>query len=187
VTITTIDPRLALVVVDLQKGFLGTSTTPYPMAEVIQQAAKLATSFRSRDLPVVLVNVTGGAPGLTETGRHNASRPPDWADLVDALDARPSDVRITKKRWGAFHETPLDATLRALGVTQVVLAGVATSVGVESTARSAYEHEYNVILATDAMSDIDSAAHTNSIERIFPKLGELGSVDEILALIGNTL
>jgi nicotinamidase-related amidase len=185
--VTTIDRRPALVVVDLQKGFLGVPTAPYPFEEVVRQAARLATYFRDHDLPVVLVNVMGAAPGRTETGRHRANRPPEWADLVDELDVQESDLRITKQRWGAFHETSLDAVLRGHSVTQIVLTGLATSIGVESTARAAYEHGYNVVLATNAMTDIDSAAHANSIERIFPRLGETGSVDEILALLGGTL
>lgn len=93
---------------------------------------------------------------------------------------------MTKLRWGTFHDTSLDAYLQEHGVTQVVLAGIHTSVGVESTARSAYEHGYHVILATDAMTDRDPDAHQNSIERIFPKLGETASTAQILDLLDRT-
>lgn len=94
----------------------------------------------------------------------------------------PSHDRQTCKR--AFHGTDLDLRLRRRGVTQVVLGGVATSIGVESTARSAYEHGYHVTLATDAMTDMDAEAHRNSVEKIFPRLGEADSADAILALLG---
>jgi nicotinamidase-related amidase len=67
-----------------------------------------------------------------------------------------------------------------------VLTGIATSLGVESTARAAHEHGYHVTLATDAMTDIDADAHHNSIERIFPKLGELGTTAEIIELLAKT-
>jgi nicotinamidase-related amidase len=77
----------------------------------------------------------------------------------------------------------LEQHLKALSVTQVVLAGVATSVGVESTARQAHELGLNVTLVTDAMTDINSDAHFNSITRIFPKLGETGTTQEIMALL----
>ena len=119
-------------------------------------AAALARTFRQHDLPVVLVNVTGRAPGRTDAGRHGSAAPlpAGWADIVDELDRQPDDL-ITKRRRSAFHDTGLDTLLRDLGATQVVLAGVSTSAGVESTTRSAHDHGYHVVLATDAMADHD--------------------------------
>jgi len=182
--VSMIDPRAALVVVDLQKGLLGAPTTPLPMNEVVRQAARLARAFRTCGLPVVLVNVDGGAPGRTEADGHSgAQRPVDWSELADDLEAQPDDILITKQRWNAFHGTSLHDALSQLGVTQAVVSGVATSVGVEGTARGAYDHGYNVVLALDAMSDIDAAAHANSAERIFPRLGEIASVEQIIELL----
>jgi nicotinamidase-related amidase len=86
---------------------------------------------------------------------------------------------------GAFTNTDLEARLKGLGVTQVVLAGVATSIGVESTARHAYELGFNVTLAIDAMTDLSLEAHDNSVARIFPRLGETGSTQEIVDLLGR--
>ncbi len=183
--LTTMDPRPALVVIDLQKGIV-TVPTVHPIAEIVERAASLAAAFRRHGLPVVLVNVAGGAPGRTETRRPAVTPPADWTDLVAELDAQPNDYRVTKMRWGAFHGTSLDATLRELGVTQVVVAGVATSVGVETTARAAYEHDYHVVLAVDAMTDRDPAAHQHSVERIFPKLGETATTSEILEMLEKT-
>ncbi|MEA2508758.1 MAG: hypothetical protein QOG21_840 [Actinomycetota bacterium] len=181
-TLSTIDSKPALIVIDLQKGVLGLSTV-HPVEDVVERAATLAAGFRRHGLPVVLVNVAGRAPGRTEAGQSGFSPPPDWTELSEELDPQPDDLRVTKTRWGAFHETPLDASITKLGVTQIVLAGIATSAGVESTARSAYEHGYNVVLATDAMTDRDPDAHTNSIERIFPKLGETATTSEILDML----
>ena len=93
---------------------------------------------------------------------------------------------MTKRNWGAFYGTDLDLQLRRRGITQVVLAGIATSIGVESTARAAHEHGYQVTLATDAMTDLDPEAHRNSIERIFPRLGERGTTDEVITLLART-
>jgi nicotinamidase-related amidase len=93
---------------------------------------------------------------------------------------------VTKRTWGAFTNTGLDEHLKNLGVTQVVIAGVATSIGVESTARHAHEHGFNVTLAVDAMTDISREAHTNSITRIFPRLGETGTSQEIIDLLCST-
>lgn len=90
---------------------------------------------------------------------------------------------MTKRSWGAFTNTDLYEHLRELGVTQVVIAGVATSIGVESTARQAYEHGFHVTLAVDAMTDMNPDAHHNSVTRIFPRLGETGTTDEIIELI----
>jgi nicotinamidase-related amidase len=184
--LTTLDPRSALIVIDLQKGIVQAPTV-HPAVEIVERSAALADAFRKHGLPVVLVNVTAGAPGRTDT-----SRPPgivassDWADLVDELSAQPGDLLITKQRRSAFHDTGLDVNLHGLGVTQVVLTGISTASGVESTARSAYDHGYHVVLATDAMTDTDPDAHANSIERIFPKLGETATTAEILDMLAVT-
>ena len=183
--LSTIDPKPALVIIDLQKGVAAIPSV-HPMAEVVANAAELANAFRDHGLPVVLVNVTAGAPGRTEAPPRSGARPADWTDLMEELDAQPDDLRVTKLRWGAFHETPLDAHLKQLGVTQVVVAGVATSIGVESTARAAHEHGYHVVLATDAMTDTNADAHENSVERIFPRLGERGTTAEIVELLAKS-
>jgi nicotinamidase-related amidase len=184
--LTTLGPKPALVVIDLQKGIVSSHTGP-AVDDVVKQAASLATSFRRHGLPVVLVNVTGRAPGRTEAGWSAGASvpPPGWADLIDELDTQPDDHLITKRRRSAFHDTGLDTRLRDLGVTQVILAGLSTSGGVESTARSASDYGYHVVLATDAMTDTDAAAHANSIERIFPKLGETATTAEILDTLDN--
>jgi nicotinamidase-related amidase len=182
VPVTELDPRTALVVVDLQKGVV-TLPTAEPPAAITERAATLAAAFRKRGLPVVLVTATAGAPGRTERPRSLAGRPADWTELVPELDRQPEDLTVTKGTWGAFHGTTLHEQLTRLGVTQVVVVGIATSKGVESTARAAYEHGYNVTLAVDAMTDMDPGAHENSVTRIFPALGETGRTADILALL----
>ncbi|MGC3962930.1 MAG: isochorismatase family protein [Rhodocyclaceae bacterium] len=180
--ITTLDPKTALVVIDLQKGIVALPTAA-PAADIVACGARLAAAFRRRGLPVVLVNVAGGAPGRTEQARRSGELPPDWAVLVDELDPQPTDLLVTKRTWGAFTGTGLKDLLAERGVTQIVLAGISTSIGVESTARQAHEHGLNVTLAVDAMTDTNADAHANSVTRIFPRLGETGSTEEILALI----
>ena len=73
--------------------------------------------------------------------------------------------------------------MKALGVTQVVIAGVATGTGVEATARQAYEQGFNVTLAIDAMTDMRPEAHDYSIRNVFPRLGETGATQEIVDLL----
>ena len=180
--ITALDPKAALVVIDLQKGIVALPTA-HPMDAVVRNAADLAAAFRRHGLPVVLVNVTAGAPGRTEQAPRMRDFPTGWAELIPELDQQPSDHLVTKQTWGAFTGTDLGAYLKGLGVTQVVLAGVSTSAGVESTARHAHELGFNVALAIDAMTDMNADAHTNSVERIFPRMGETGTTRDIIALL----
>src|SRR5580658_10193005 len=128
--LTKLDAIPALIVIDLQKGVAGMPTV-HPASEVIGRAAQLARAFRERGLPVVLVNVTGAAPGRTDAGPRNFSFPADWTELVPELERQPGDYIVTKQRVGAFIGTSLDVYLRQHDVTQIVLAGVSTSFGVE--------------------------------------------------------
>ena len=150
--LTTLDPNPALVVIDLQKGIVSDT-----VAHVVRHAAALAKAFRRHSLPVVLVNVTGRAPGRTDAGGRGSAGPlpAGWADIIDELERQPDDHLITKRRRSAFHDTGLDTLLRDLGVTQVVLA-------------------------TDAMADHDPDSHRHSLERVFPKLGETATSAEIV-------
>jgi nicotinamidase-related amidase len=182
--VTTLDPRTALIIIDLQKGIVAFPTV-HPVGEIIKHAAELADAFRRKGLPVVLVNVNAGAPGRTEQAPRMKAFPEGWADLVPELNQQPQDLTVTKRTWGAFTNTGLEQLLKDLGVTQVVIVGVATSAGVESTARFAHEQGFHVTLAVDAMTDMNLDAHTNSITRIFPRIGETGITQEILALLAN--
>ncbi|MFD7878171.1 hydrolase [Streptomyces sp. NPDC059766] len=190
--LTTLDPRTALVVIDLQAGIVAAPTQPYSGPEVVARSVELADAFRAQGLPVVLVRVSFAAdgadavPGRTEAGHPGATRPEGWDVIVPELAGHPGDIAVTKHNWGAFHGTDLDVQLRRRGVTQIVLTGIATSIGVESTARAAHEHGYHVTLATDAMSDMDPEAHRGSVERIFPRLGETGTTAEVLELLAKT-
>ncbi len=180
--LTTLDSNTALIVIDLQKGIAGLPTV-HPIAGVLDSTRALADAFRERDLPVVLVNVTGGAPGRTEQPRHALPRPQGWADLVPELNQQPSDIVVTKRTWGAFSNTDLETLLKAREVTQVVITGVATGTGVEATARQAYEAGFNVTIAIDAMTDLRREAHDYSIRNVFPRLGETGTTQEIIELL----
>jgi len=183
--LTVLDPNTALLVVDLQKGIVGYPLA-HPIGPVLERAQALTRAFRAAGLPVVLINVTGGAPGRTEQPRPNMGVPaPDFADFIPELDQQPGDIVVTKKTWGAFASTDIDARLKALGVTQVVVIGVATGTGVESTARQAYEAGFNVTLAIDAMTDSRPEAHDYSLAKIFPRLGETGTAADIITLLAK--
>jgi nicotinamidase-related amidase len=131
--------------------------------------------------------VTGRPPGRTDAGSPTLSFPADWTDLVPELQQHPNDHMVSKQRPGAFIGTPLHDYLHQRGVTQIFIAGIATSLGVESTARSAYDHGYNVVLVADAMTDRDADTHRHSVERIFPRLGETDTTENVLKLLTETL
>ena len=114
-------------------------------------------------------------PAAPNSRARQSPRPEGWTELIPELDRQPGDIVVTKRTWGAFASTDLEAQLKARGVTQVVVAGVATGTGVEATARQAYELGFNVTLALDAMTDMRAEAHDYSIENVFPRLGETGT------------
>ncbi|MGI5155726.1 hydrolase [Microbispora sp. CA-102843] len=190
--VTTLDSKTALVVIDLQNGVLAAPGSPHSARDVLARTVRLAEAFRARDLPVVLVRVTASTdgsdavPGRTDLSRSARAWPAGWDAVVAELAGHPEDIVVTKRNWSAFYGTDLDLHLRRRGVTQIVLTGVATSIGVESTARAAHEHGYHVTLATDAMTDLDPEAHRHSVEKIFPRLGETGTTADILALLTAT-
>ncbi len=182
-TVTQLDPVTALVVIDLQKGVLRLPLA-HPVSEVVARAAELTRAFRERDLPVVLVNVTGRAPGRTER-RIEFNPPPDWHELAPELEPQAGDYRVTKMNVGAFYGTSLDLVLRRRAVTQIFLAGISTGSGVEATARAAYDRGYSVVAVTDAMTDTDMATHRHSVEKTFPRIGETATTGEVLELMNT--
>ena len=183
--LTMLDPVTALIIVDLQKGLAGAAFA-HPIGDIVTRAQNLITAFRRHALPIVLVNVDGTAPGRTERTRHSGQFPDGWTDLLPALGRQPGDIVVTKRTWGAFASTDLEHQLRDRSVTQVVVSGVATGTGVESTARQAYEAGFNVTLAIDAMTDARPDAHDYSIANVFPRLGETGSTQAIIDLLERT-
>ena len=180
--LTQLDPNAALVLIDLQKG-IARMPMATSVSTVVHRAATLADAFRQRQLPVVLVKVTGRAPGRTDLKRPHMALSPDFSDFLPELGQQPSDMVIEKQSLGAFLGTCLDTELRRRGVTHIVLGGVATSIGVESTARSGYDLGYNISFIVDVMADSKEEAHRYAIDNIFPRLGELGTLADILELL----
>lgn len=187
-SLSTLDQRTALIILDLQHVVMGIDTQPHSPATVLKRSSALADTFRAHSLPVVLVRTTGAPSGRTDqtqtsaTSRDSMAQSADWATLHPTLTDSEHHL-ITKQAWGAFTGTGLDDHLRSLGATQVVLTGIATSLAVESTARMAHELGYHVTLVTDAMADRDAAVHHHSITKIFPRLGETGTTDELIRLV----
>jgi nicotinamidase-related amidase len=189
---TALDPRTALVVIDLQRG-IASFPTVHPMRDVVANTVRLAEAFRRAALPVVLVTVTPSPDGgdrlrpRAEVPPRSLPSAPDFAQLVPELGPRPGDLLITKRQPNAFYGTELDLQLRRRQVTGIVLTGVSTSSGVDSTARAAHERAYNLTFASDAITDVDPAAHDFVMQKVFPRLGEIDSTDALLALMRRSL
>ncbi|GAA3289493.1 isochorismatase family protein [Streptomyces cinereospinus] len=163
-------------------------TFPYtdPIAQVVSNAAALAREFRGRKMPVVLTKADsrgakrGRADAATSLQQMRDKLPANWAEVMEELEPADDDLLLVKQHWGAFTGTGLAEFLTERGITQVVVTGVATAFGVESTARQASELGFSVTLVTDAMTDMDAQAQANSIERIFPRLGECGTTRDVV-------
>lgn len=183
----TLDPATtALVLIDLQRGIASIDTQPHSAADVIANAAQLAARFRERGAPVVLVNVDPGPGGvlgprpITDVQRPPFTPAPGWSDIVPELHAAESDVRVTKHQPGAFHATDLDLQLRRRRVDTIVIGGISTNVGVESTARAGYDLGYNVVFVEDAMAARDAELHRFAVTRFFPTIGRVRSTRDVL-------
>ncbi len=179
--------RTALVVIDLQKGIVARQTAPYPSDAVVRNAAALADAFRKHAIPIFLVRVTP-SPDRKDALRPIADTPvpaqvppADWAEIVHELGPMENDFVITKHQWGAFYGTDLDLQCRRRGITTMVLCGISTNIGVESTARFAYEYGYQQVFAEDAMSALSAEEHLHTVTKIFPRIGLVRKTEEILA------
>lgn len=180
--LTQLDPVAALIAIDLQKGIAERSVQPHSSDEVVARTAMLAAAFRNKGLPIVLVNVEGRAPGRTDAS-FSFNPPPDWAELVPELDRQPSDYTVTKHQIGAFYGTALERILRRAGATQLFFTGISTTMGVEASARSAYDQGYNVVLIEDAMADMSAENHRHAIETTFPRIGQVTTTAAVLAML----
>ena len=182
--------RTAVVVIDLQKGIVVAEGDPHPTGTVIANSVRLLEAARSKGAQAVLVHVGGAANGadrlhstVDEPMRGAAPPAADWSEFIDELDRQPGDIAILKRQWGAFYGTDLDLQLRRRGVTTIVLAGIATEFGVESTARDAYERGYEIVFAEDAMTGRSAESHANAVERIFPRIGRVRATEEIVGAL----
>ncbi len=183
--------KTALVVIDLQAGILARPVAPHASADVLERSAKMCERFRAVGAQVVLVRVSFAADGSDALSQPcdepmARARPEGWDVLSPALGSGPRDIHITKRQWGAFYGTELDLQLRRRGITTLVMCGISTNIGVESTARDAWERGYAIVFAEDAMASFDAAAHAFAVKSIFVRLGRVRSTSEVLAALSAT-
>lgn len=186
--VTAIDKNTALVLIDLQKGIVGYPLA-HPVAGVLSNAAKLVAAFRKAGLPIAIVNVNSSSAKWTKSRKDakqtSGAFKDDWLEITPEIKTQPGDIFITKHTWGAFFETDLHNELQKRGVTGIVIGGIATSIGVEGTARQASELGYNLTFASDAMTDMLPSAHEHSQKIIFPRIGEVDVTDNIVAMMNK--
>lgn len=178
----------ALVLIDLQQGIVGRDTKPHAAADVVKRSAVLAEAFRKAGAPVAYVRVL-----LHEVIRHEVDRPfsaagsppppKEMSELVPESGVKEDDILVEKKQWGAFYGTQLDQALRRRGVKTIVMAGIATNFGVESTAREGFDLGYSVVFAEDAMSGMSTEMHEFAVRQVFPIMGRVRSSEEIAAAL----
>ncbi len=180
----------ALVVIDLQRGIAGATAAPHPAIDVVAHAAAVARALRAAGGTVVLVRVTPSADGkdalqpqTDAPARQPGPRQSDWAEIVPELGPEPGDLVITKRQWGAFYGTELDLQLRRRGIDTLLLAGISTNVGVESTARDAYERGYEQVFVEDAMASRNPDEHAHTIRTVFARIGRVRSTAEVLGAL----
>ena len=182
--------KTALVVIDLQRGIVGFPAAPNEPSDVVARAAEIASAMRAAGGLVVLVHVTPSADGgdalhpITDAApMARGPVPQGWSDIVPELGPEPGDIVITKRQWGAFYGTELDLQLRRRGIGTIVLCGISTTMGVESTARDAFERGCDQVFVEDAMSAREAAEHANAVATVFTRIGRVRSTAEVLAAL----
>ena len=176
--------KTALVVIDLQKGIVCREAAPHSTAQVIRNASRLANAFTEKGAFVVLVKVStlDGKDMLkpdADIKMNPVQLPEGWDSLVPELANVKNAHVITKRQWGAFYGTELDLQLRRRGIDTIVLCGVSTGIGVDTTAREAHQHGYHLVFAEDAMAASTKEEHDYACKHIFPRIGKVRTSEEV--------
>lgn len=181
----------ALIIIDLQEGILNPEPIPFGREQIVRQSAALGHAFQRAGSPIVLTT-TDFASGYADAPRGLADSPwalpkeglpAGFAKLVPEIDALSAAVRLVKRQMSAFFGTELDLQLRRRGCETVVICGVATNLGVEATARAAFDLNYNVVLASDACGSVAPGLHEFAVEKILPRLARVRETGEILQAV----
>ena len=187
-----LDPSTtALVLIDLQRGIASAATAPHAAPDVVARARQLVRRFRERQALVVFVRVDPGPrwelfPRVTADVPRPvpaAPQPPDWTEIMPELEPAAGDVIVTKHQPGAFFNTDLETHLRRRGIRTIVLGGISTNIGVEATARVAYEYGYEQVFVEDAMAAREADLHRHAVTRFFPTIGRVRTTADVLAAL----
>ncbi|CAN5339356.1 hydrolase [soil metagenome] len=181
-----IDPgKTALVLIDLQAGILANTLLPYDSETVVANGVALAGAVKAAGGLVVAVNVSfgpdriNGPQGLIDAPMTTGVSPANYAEIVPELMTL-ADIVVTKRQWGALHGTELDTLLRRRGIDTVIVGGVATNFGVESTVREGWSHGYSMIVAEDASTTFSAAMQDFPMKLVFPRIARVRTVTQIM-------
>ncbi|MGZ3505984.1 MAG: hydrolase [Vulcanimicrobiaceae bacterium] len=183
------DARCALVIIDLQRGIVGRETKPHAASDVVARTARLVEAFHARVWPVIFVHVSFSPDGadapkpLVDEPAQLGTHPEGWDQIVPELGKRDSDILVRKRNWGAFYGTDLDLQLRRRGIAHIVLTGISTTIGVESTARDAFERNYKLLFVEDAMAAMSAQEHAHSLAHVFPRIGIIRTTADVLGAL----
>lgn len=177
--------KTALVVIDLQNGVTNRQGFPHAGEQVVQNASKLVEAFTEKGAFIVFVKVSSvdGKDMLQpniDLKMDLPQLPKGWDHFVPELANVKSAHTITKRQWGAFYGTDLDLQLRRRGIDTIVLCGISTAIGVDTTAREAYQHGYNQIFVEDAMTASTKEEHEYVCRYIFPRLGRIRTSEGVI-------
>lgn len=176
--------RTALVMIDLEHGIVGRQWAPYSGQQVVGNCVLLSQEMRERGGTVIFVRVLLDQllplPADKPSHAGSVAPPPEASQLVPEAHVEATDIVITKRQWGAFYGTGLDQLLRRNHIRTIIMAGIATNMGVESTARAAFDRGYELVFAEDAMSSMSAEAHNFACQNLFPVMGRVRSTGHIL-------
>lgn len=182
-----LDPRkTALILIDLENGILAMPVQPYSADEITAKCRTMAEAFRAHGAPVVYVNVDlANMLPLQVDQSHSGGQtpPPEASELSPTSGYQQGDLRVTKRHWGAFGHTNIDVLLKERGIDTVVFGGIATNLGVESTARQAASYGLNIVIAEDACSSLGKEMHDFAIKNIFPMMARVRTTQEVVDAI----
>jgi nicotinamidase-related amidase len=176
----------AFILIDLQNGIAGLPLAPHSFSKVLENSNKVAAALRDKGATIIYVRVAIAEIlrlPVDAPIRDPQAPPPEASELIDALDRKPTDLVITKRHWGAFYGTELDQQLRRRGIKTIVIGGIATNFGVESTARTAFDRGYEIVFVEDAMTTVSPEAQQFAIQTIFPRMGRVRNTEAVLAAL----
>ena len=181
----------ALLAMDIQNGIVGRLAAP----DYLPRLARAVDAARGAGIPVlhIVVGFRTGHPEVSSRnmafsalGASGAFTPADPAAAIHPdIEPRPDETVITKKRVSAFAGSDLEMVLRAQGITDLVLTGIATSGVVLSTLRQAADLDYRLTVLADGCADTDEEVHRVLTEKVFPMQAQVTDSSAWLAGLGG--
>jgi len=183
-TALDLDPATtALIVVDLQNGLLARPLAPHSSKTVLGNTVTLAETVTAHGGPVIRVTMDFSdlpRQAVDASSQMPEGLPAQFFELAPEIAAL-TGVIVTKRQWGSFHGTALDLLLRRRKIEVVIVCGVATNFGIESTVREAWQHGYAVVVAEDACSSLSTEMHEFAVAKIFPAIARIRPTARIVA------